>query len=384
MLCQATPNGVKILKSERIQQQHYAMRSGVIQNVSMVISNVKLLYNELTSELEDSHKPTKIILGVAGEIVNGEPIMVSYDRKDNYDAEITEKEEIKILEDVREKIISSGTEELADRLSLKPEDIIPLHIDLSNIEIGNLRVNKLHGHKGRSLKLFFCGVFAPYTFVESLIKVAEELNLEIMTIVAQPFAVAKAYKEFGHINLDAIFIDIGGGTTDIAVVNKGNIVNSYMFAYGSRVFTKKIQEAMNLDYRFAEKRKLKYSNKNLPKNVIREVKEILRPEISLWMDGVRIALSEFKDLENLPEKIYLCGGGSLLPDIREKMLAYPWKQHLNFIKHPKTEIIKPDSLADVIDQTGNLNSPIDVTPCSIARYAWTIQQSPEKHLSLKL
>jgi len=386
LLCRITSSGIEVIKSSHVWQQHYAMRSGVIQNIEAVTSNLELVYNDLVSDLigkQNVALPQKIILGVAGELVSGEPVMVSYDRDMDSSAEIDEEEERAIISNVREKVILGGVEDLANKLDLKSEDIIPLHVDLGSVEIGNIRVKRLAGFKGRSVKLFFNAVFAPYTLVEALVSVVKKLQMEIISIVSQPFAVAKGYTGSGNIDFDGIFIDIGGGTTDVAIVSKGIILNSYMLAFGGRIFTERISKEMNIDYRFAEKRKIKYSNGELKKHISKELKDLIRQDVSLWADGVRLTLSEFSDVRVLPSQIFLCGGGSLLPDIREIILAYPWKQYLRFIKHPKAKIVKPNEISNIIDKVG-LTDTIDVTPLAIASYVWLMYLEPKNHLSLKL
>ncbi|MBN1373745.1 pilus assembly protein PilM [Candidatus Dojkabacteria bacterium] len=389
LLCKVTESGVEIIKSSRVWQQHHAMRSGIIQNIETVTDNLQLVYNDLVSDLVKAgatveQLPRYIILGIAGEMVSGEPVMVTYDRENNATLEITEDEEESIISNVRENVILSGIDDLSRRLNVSREDVVPLHVDLTAVEIGAVRVSRMAGLRGKLMKLYFNAVFAPYTFVEAIISVIKRLNLEVISIVAQPFSIAKAFKGADSIEFDGIFIDVGGGTSDIAVVQKGTLVNSYMFAFGGRIFTESIAKSMNLEYRFAEKRKIKYSEGSLEKTIAKEVKAIVAEDASLWADGVRIALSQFTDIEQMPSDIYLCGGGSLLPDIKEIILTYPWKKYIPFIKHPKAVIITPVALSDCIDKTEKLKSAIDVTPVAIARYAWDIYKNPQNHLSMKM
>ena len=92
-------------------------------------------------------------------------------------------------------------------------------------------------------------------------KLALDLKLNVIGIVAQPFAVARAYSGSSSRDFSAMFVDIGGGTTDIAVVDQGSVVETKMFAFGGRIFTKEIVRSGNIEYRIAEQRKLKYSKR---------------------------------------------------------------------------------------------------------------------------
>ena len=108
------------------------------------------------------------------------------------------------------------------------EDIEILHITKTGLEIGGMPVDSLIGYKGRDVKLNYYASFAPKTYVEALRKLALDLKLNVIGIVAQPFAVARAYSGSSSRDFSAMFVDIGGGTTDIAVVDQGSVVETKM------------------------------------------------------------------------------------------------------------------------------------------------------------
>jgi cell division ATPase FtsA len=185
--------GVNVKRISRLQQQQHAMKSGIIKNLDTVLENCKLSIEELTQELNDDQYPKHVIMGIAGEYVQGVSIVVNYQREENYETEVTEKEENRIISKVKEKIEEGGKKDLSQRIGLKYEDIDILHITATGSEIGGMPVNSLIGYTGKDVKLHFYASFAPKTYIEALKKVASSLELEMLGIVSQPFAVARAF-----------------------------------------------------------------------------------------------------------------------------------------------------------------------------------------------
>lgn len=362
--------GVEVKKVSRIEQQQHAMRSGIIKNLDTVLENCRLTISELNDKIPADESPEKVIMGIAGEYIQGVSIVVNYQREENYEKEVTEKEEKKILSQIQNKIEVSGKEDLSQRIGLTNEDIEILHITQTGIEIGGMPVDSLTGYKGRDVKLHFYASFAPKTYTEALKKVAQELKMQVLGIVSQPFSVARAYSGSTNRDFSAIFIDIGGGTTDVAVVEKGNVVETKMFAFGGRTFTKELAKILDIEYRFAEQRKIKYSKKELNKDLARDVQKIVYPVAKLWMKTLKSAFSYCDDISSFPTQIYLCGGGALLPEIKEVMLEFPWKKHLPFPVVPKIEYFTPENLDNVKDNSGNLRHIFDITPASLTKFIY--------------
>jgi len=362
--------GIEIKKVSRIEQQQHAMKSGIIKNLDTVLENCRLAISELNDKIPQDEYPQKVIMGIAGEYIQGVSIVVNYQREENYEKEVTEKEEKKILGQIQNKIEASGKEDLSQRIGLTNEDIEILHITQTGIEIGGMPVDSLVGYKGRDVRLHFYASFAPKTYTEALRKVASELKMQSLGIVSQPFTVARAYAGSTNRDFSAIFIDIGGGTTDIAIVEKGNVIETKMFAFGGRTFTKEISKMLDLKYRFAEQRKIKYSKKELNKELARDVQKIVYPVAKLWMKTLKSAFTYCDDISSFPTQIYLCGGGALLPEIKEVMLEFPWKKFLPFPVVPKIDYFTPEKLDNIKDNSGNLKHIFDITPASLAKFVY--------------
>lgn len=377
ILFSVDPLGIEVKKIARVEQQQHAMKSGIIKNLDTVLENCRLAISELNDRLAQEEYPKSVVMGIAGEYIQGVSIVVNYQREENFEKEVTEKEEIKILTQIRGKIEASGKEDLSQRIGLTNEDIEILHITQTGLEIGGMPVDSLVGYKGRDVRLNFYASFAPKTYTEALKKVALNLKMEVLGIVSQPFSVARAYAGSTNRDFSAIFIDIGGGTTDIAIVEKGNVVETKMFAFGGRTFTKEIAKILDLEYRFAEQRKIKYSEKKLNKDLQRDVQKIVYPVGKLWMKTLKSALSYCDDITSFPTQIYLCGGGALLPEMKEVMLEFPWKKFLPFPVVPKIDFFTPEKLDTIKDNSGNLKNIFDITPASLTKFIYDTEIKKE-------
>ncbi len=365
--------GVSVNRVSHIQQQQHAMKSGIITNLDTVLENCKLAINELVTTLKPEEYPKHVIMGIAGEYIQGVSIVVNYEREEHFEKEVTKKEQERIINEVKSQISVSGKEELGLRIGLNNDDIEILHITLTGMEIGGMPVNTLVGYKGRDVRLNFYASFAPKTYTEALRKVASSLNFEVLGIVSQPFAVARAHSGGKNSNFSAIFLDIGGGTTDIAIVKNGNVAETQMFAFGGRVFTKELAKLTDADFRHAEQRKVKYSEKELPKEVMRQVQKTMYATASLWMRTLKVALESCEELGPLPTQIYLCGGGALLPDIKTSLMEFPWKKYLPIAVVPKIDMFTPNLLGGVTDNSGKLENLYDITPASLAKFLYDME-----------
>src|SRR5205823_4052673 len=79
-----------------------------------------------------------------------------------------------------------------------------------------------------------------------------------------------------------------------------------------------------LSYEEAEARKLRHSEGLLSSDQHRQVSELLGADAEVLLQGLALSIKELSRGERLPSSIYLCGGGSLLPELTVEMVKNNW------------------------------------------------------------
>jgi len=146
-----------------------------------------------------------------------------------------------------------------------------------------------------------------------------------------------------------------------------------MFALGGRTFTRRVATSKGISIREAEKFKLLYSNGSIKGSERDDMQAILAPECQTWMDTVELLIEELSKGELLPPAIYLVGGGSALPDLRQKLESFPWTERLPFARPPIIQTVEPEMVASIVDPGEQLKSAQDITPMALAYQAIELQ-----------
>src|SRR5215813_14213089 len=115
-----------------------------------------------------------------------------------------------------------------------------VHSAITQVRIDGYPVTSPIGFQGRNLEVTVFNTFAPAAQVTALESVARELDLEIAGTVSQPYAMARACAGDEAWELGGIFIDVGGGSTDVALLRGGGVEGTRMFALGGQAFTRRL------------------------------------------------------------------------------------------------------------------------------------------------
>ena len=242
---------------------------------------------------------------------------------------------------------------------------------LVSIHIDGYKVSNPIGFQGRDVAVQIYTAFAPMVHIGALEKVADELALELIAVAAEPFAVSRSVLGTdANSNFTAILADVGGGTTDIAVVNDGGVEGTKMFGIGGRSFTRMIASDLDLGYKEAEKLKLNIEHEHLKPTVKKKLDEAIDKTLEVWLAGVELALSEFDSVDHLPHRILLCGGGASLQRLVDALAEESWHKELPFTKKPTVQHIKPSDVVGITDATGNVVDHTFITAMGLLRVGY--------------
>jgi cell division protein FtsA len=338
------------------------MQSGTVADISAVVANCRVALDE--AETMAGSACEKVVIGIAGELVKGFTTTRSVERKRPEDS-VTHSELERLLEEIEADAAAEAQRTITWETGLPGVDVRLVQASVASAGIDGYAVSNPVGFQGRHLRTSVFNAYAPLVHLGALESVVEQLGLKLTKVVAEPYAVARSISGEQVGQSGALFIDVGGGTTDVALVRSGSVEGTRMFALGGRAFTKSLADRLDMSFDDAEQVKIDHA---LGRDVeaAAEVATIIGEDVAVWAAGVELVLEEFGHEGLLPGRIELCGGGAALPQIRAALEAESFAAGLPFARRPQISMMEPDSVSEVSDSTGLLVDQQDVTPMALA------------------
>lgn len=364
---------IEIVGVGKAHQALSEMQAGAIADIAGVVENCDKALNMAEEKAGVSVRTA--VIGIAGELVKGTTTTVRVARqKSDKPLDIEEMEDIITVVQNRAQV--KAKQQLAWELGGKEVDVRLVNSALVSIEIDGYPVTNPIGFQGKDVVVQLYTAFAPMIHIGALEKTAEELDLDLLAVAAEPFAVSRAViGNNPNQNLSAILMDVGGGTTDIAVVNEGGVQGTKMFGIGGRAYTHAIERDLSVDFEKAEAYKLGLSDGSLPNQKRPAVEAVLEKTADTWIGGIELALSEFTKLDHLPHRMFLCGGGSSLEMLSEKLSDSNWYKNLPFTRKPSVNLIRPSQIPGIKDITGDANDHTFITAMGLLRVGMDTRQN---------
>lgn len=342
------------------------MQSGTVSDIDAVVANCARALGEART-IAGLHA-TATVIGIAGELVKGTTSTVTIRRRDPR-APLTEEELERLVQRVQDQALADAEQRIGWESGLDRLDVRLVHAAIVEMKIDGYVVSNPVGFTGAHLELAVFNAFAPMVHLGALQSVANALGLDLMGVIAEPYAVATCLDPGEVGDAGAVFIDIGGGTTDVALVRHGGIAGTKMLALGGRAFTKGVAERFNLSFPRAEALKLAEGDE-LPESVDRAaLDEVLAEDAAIWLRGVALMIEDLAEGELLPGRVYLCGGGAELPQVGRVLNEGEWWRRLPFARRPDVVALTPGDVSGLRDETYRLTTRQDVTPMALAHQA---------------
>ncbi|MBR2641069.1 pilus assembly protein PilM [Candidatus Saccharibacteria bacterium] len=341
----AKKGNLEILGVGKAKQAEGNMYNGAIADIPAVVN----VCEEALVQVEDQagERAELTVVGVAGELIKGSTTTVHYDRK-NPDKPITDNEMQEIIKKVQQKSGEVAKKTVALETGNDNVEVRLINSAIVSLTIDGYKISNPIGFKGSDVVIQFYTAFAPLIHVAAIEKVCAELNLDLLTVAVEPFAVCRAcLGDDLDSNFSGIVMDIGGGTTDIAVVEDGGVEGTKMFSIGGRSFTHQIAESLGVDFDTAEEYKLKYDTTELDDRTKSKVETALSRNLSVWLTGVEVALEDFENTSSLPRNVLLCGGGASLSTVQETLAVSDWYKSLPFSRRPIIHLIDVGELPNL-------------------------------------
>lgn len=298
------------------------LRRGVIINIKMVTDAIKAAVEEAQSQ---SGKPIrKVCVGIAGEHVKSlqQRDYINRDKSEDY---ISEND----IDRLKERVY---------KLSLNEGECIIHVIPQEFMVDGEPDVNPIGMH-GTRLEANFHVVLGQKTAIKNIRECTQKANLEATSVILEPIASSEAVLSEEEKVAGVALIDIGGGTTDLAIFKNGVIQHTAVVPLGGNSITEDIRLGFSIIESYAEQIKVKFGSAwpadnsdneyiTIPGLKGRSSKEITRKNLSKVIyarleEIISMVYAEIKAYQNGDPKkqliagIVLTGGGAQMLHIRQ-------------------------------------------------------------------
>ncbi len=294
------------------------LQKGVVVNIDNTVESIKRAVEE--AELMSECDIRSVFTGIAGSHIKG---LNSYGIVAVKGGEVDEYDVKRALE---------AAKAIAIPLDRKVIHILPQYYIVD--DQGGVR-NPI-GMSGVRLEAKVHIVTGSVTLVQNIIKSVNRVGLNVNDIILEPLASSDAVLSQDEKDLGVALIDIGGGTTDIAVFAEGSIQHTAVLPLGGNYITNDISVGLRTPVMEAEKIKIKYGcayTPLIPQNEVIEVPsvggrnprsvsrqvlgEIIEPRVEeiLGLAHREIVKSGYEDL--LAAGVVLTGGTAIIDGIAE-------------------------------------------------------------------
>lgn len=351
---------LNILASETINHEKRAMYDGQIHDINSVVRVAKKVKENLESQL--GFNLDKVAVAAAGRSLEISRSKVTIE------VDSTREISRSIIKSAELAAIQKSEELLNENKDMKKKKYYCVGHTVVEYFLDDISIENLEGHRGEEITVDIIATFLPHTVIDSLNTVMDRLNLKIINMTLEPIAAINIAVKKDLRLLNIVLVDIGAGTSDIAITKEGTISSYAMVPLAGDEITEKLVKTYLLDYDTAEDLKisLNSSNEHEFKDIIGMTHKLSTEEVLEKIDEtIKTLAREISEKiltlnEGSPSVAFLIGGGSQIPRLSKYMAE--------FLDIPEERVdIKDTSLIENV--TGidkDIKGPDAITPVGIA------------------
>ncbi|MCH2479938.1 MAG: cell division protein FtsA [Flavobacteriales bacterium] len=306
------------------KSQSLGVHRGVVNNITQTIESIKYAIEEARVESGKQHIK-EVVVGIAGQHIRSLQHS-DYITRENPDKVIDNNDIDELINQVYKLVMLPGEE----IIHVLPQDF---KVD------GQSEIKEPIGMYGSRLEANFHIVVGQVSSIRNIGRCIKSAGLEMGDITLEPLASADAVLSDEEKEAGIALIDIGGGTTDVAIFKDGIIRHTAVIPFGGNVITEDIKEGCSIMGNQAEQLKIKFGsawpgeNKEteivaIPGLLGRDPKEISLKTLSKIINArvVEIIEQVYLEIKNYGHEeakkkliggIVLTGGGSQLKHLKQ-------------------------------------------------------------------
>jgi cell division protein FtsA len=309
---------VRILTKASVPTPPKSVTQGVVQNIEKVSAAIREAVD--LAERDSEIKFESVFVGIAGRHVksnqNSHSLMITSEDEIIKQADID-----RLAAEIKNISLESG-EEIIDII---PQDYV---VDAQS------GITEPVGMKGRKLTGNFHIIIGETTSAKNLKLCVERLGIHVKGLYLEPIASAAAVLTEDEKEIGVAMVDIGGGTTDLAIYYEGILRHTAVIPFGGNVITKDIKEAYQILSKHAEELKVdcgtalaEFAHKESiavipgisgrePKEIsLYELAEIIQARMEEIIDILKFEIINSGFSDHIGAGIAVTGGGSLLKNL---------------------------------------------------------------------
>lgn len=354
--------GIEILACERIEHSSRAMLDGQIHDVPEVAQVIK----KIKHRLEQAGSP----LTSASVAAAGRALCTVKTRLDQSVPSLAPLQ----ADDIRRfelAAVQAAQKQIAqDKLVEDPTAYYCVGYSVVNYFLDDSTIANLEGQKGKSVGIELIATFLPRIVIESLQSALSLANLDIHSLTLEPIAAINVLIPATMRHLNLALVDIGAGTSDIAITSKGTVIAFGMVPCAGDEITEAISHHYLLDFNIAEQVKRQLHQETVAFSDVlgfaytKDSSEIIgniRSTINSLAETISQQICSLNG--RAPQAVLLIGGGSLTPGLAPEIAR------LLDLPPERVGIREAKGMQGFLNLPEYLYGPDGITPLGITKVA---------------